>query len=220
MKRHLIATSLALAAICAASAAQADDPPKGDTKEAPKADKEAPKADDASKADKDAAKKPESDEEKADHVHVRGGFTIGGGVGFGDNTTGAMIGAGFRLGVQFNRWFGLYYQNSPMVSLLASNDGGSVHAGFLDYNSGVLNLSLAHIVEIGAGPSGDYVSIASCNLDTAGCASDSRFAFGVHSRFAINPFAGAFHIGVDAHPIFLPGGTLTTITAGLGGEWF
>jgi hypothetical protein len=174
-----------------------------------------------------AAAAPTTPEKPAenDGFRLRGGFSFNGGTGFGNGLSGGVVSFGARLGLQFNHYFSVYYQNTPMVTLLAANNG--VAAGFADYNSAVANLTLLHAIDIGAGPSVDYVSVAGCTADIE-CGTSSTVAFGLHSRVALNigglsgngPRRSGFSIGVDVHPIFLPGGPLVTMTGGLGGEWY
>ena len=171
-----------------------------------------------------AATKPEKSEVK-DGFRLRGGFSLNGGTAFGNGLSGGVVSLGVRLGVQFNHYFGIYYQNTPMVTLLGASDG--IAAGFIDYNSTIANLTLLHAIDIGAGPSVDYVSVAGCTTDIE-CGSSSTVAFGIHSRVALNigglsgtgPRRSGFSLGVDMHPIFLPAGTLVTLTGGIGGEWY
>lgn len=163
-------------------------------------------------------------EPQRENVRVRGGFSFNGGMGLG-LAGGASASFGGRLGVQFNRYFSTYYQATPMV-FLAGNDNG-VAAGFLMANSLLANVTLFDLLEIGAGPSVDYASIAGC-ASSLECDAANGIEFGVHSRLALNlggrdPSTGrrsAFSIGVDVHPIFTPAGTLFLATAGLGGEWY
>lgn len=160
-----------------------------------------------------------------DGLRLRGGFSINGGTGFGDGLSGGVVSLGVRLGVQFNHYFGVYYQNTPMVTLLAANNG--IAAGFADYNSTLANLTLLHAIDIGTGPSVDYVAIAGCSADVE-CGTSSTVAFGLHSRVALNlgglsgdgPRRSGFSLGVDVHPIFLSTGPLVTLTGGIGGEWY
>ncbi len=171
-----------------------------------------------------AATTPEKSEVK-DGFRLRGGFSLNGGTAFGNGLSGGVVSLGVRLGVQFNHYFGIYYQNTPMVTLLGASDG--IAAGFIDYNSTLANLTLLHAIDIGAGPSVDYVSVAGCTADIE-CGSSSSVAFGIHSRVALNigglsgngPRRSGFSLGVDVHPIFLSAGTLVTMTGGIGGEWY
>jgi hypothetical protein len=173
--------------------------------------------------------KAEPSDGTQDGARLRIGFGFHGGVGFGDRFSGPVIGASLRLGVQVNHYFAAYYQQTPMVTILANDAGSSAAAGFVDFNSGVANLTLGHMLDIGAGPSADYVSVASCSATELACAAGSTFAFGVQSRVALNlgglkdgvgPRRRAFSLGVDFHPVFLSAGPISFLTASLGGEWY
>jgi hypothetical protein len=156
-------------------------------------------------------------------VRLRGGFSFNGGVVFANGASGPAVSVAARLGVQFNHLFGLYYQATPMVTLVSGKDG--VAAGFVEYNSLIANFTLAHMVDLGVGPSVDYMAVAGCGDE---CTAGSRLAFGAHGRVAVNigglsghgPRRSGFAIGVDVHPIFLPDGPIVSLTGGIGGEWY
>lgn len=107
-------------------------------------------------------------------------------------------------------------------------------AGFLDYNSLLGNVTVFDFLDFGAGGSFDYVAVTSCSAGvskltpTAGCENTSEWAFGLHGRGALilgglsgdGPRRTGFVIGVDVHPVFLSGGTIFSLTVGLGSEWY
>lgn len=195
----------------------------------------------------DEAKK---DEEVKDGVRLRGGFSINGGAMFLPNLAsniGPAASFGLRLGVQFNHYFGLVYQNTPIVmgtaqppaqtgTGLATSESASLKAGFADYNSLLAMLTLGNFFDIGAGPSLDFLAVANrtftgsvANMGvTSTTQSSSGVEFGAHGRVAFNigglngngPRRSGFAIGVDAHPLFTPAGLGLSLTAGLGGEWY
>jgi hypothetical protein len=199
-RRALVATMLAAAVIGAGGAARAQEAPPG-------------------------AERPA--EEARDRVRLRGGFSVNGGVFLlPANPTGGAFGVAGRAGVQFNRYVSLYYQNTPIVGATVAREG-SMRSGtivFADYNSLLLNLTLFHLIELGAGPSLDYVALARgslmlAGLDTSASASTGTgIAAGAHGRFAVN--IGGLSLGVDAHPLFLSTGKALSLTTGLGAEWF
>ncbi len=189
----------------------------------------------------------EDDKDKVkDGVRLRGGFSVNGGIMFLPNTPhlGPAFGLAGRLGVQFNHYFGLVYQNTPMVTLTAQTNsdgttGGSFTAGFVDYNSFLAMLTLFHLLDIGAGPSIDLLKVANGSASasagsgliptpTGNISSSSGVQLGMHGRFAINigglsgngPRRSGFAIGIDAHPILTGPGAGLSLTGGLGGEWY
>jgi hypothetical protein len=174
-------------------------------------------------------------EEVRDRVRLRGGFSVNGGVFLlPANPAGGAFSLAARAGMQFNHYLSLYYQNTPIVGATVTHDMTSGTVVFADYNSLLLNLTLLHMIELGAGPSLDYVALASGTLMLAGlnnsasASTGTGLAAGGHARFAFNigglsgrgPRRSGFSLGVDAHPMFLSTGRAFSLTTGLGAEWF
>src|SRR5262249_19755541 len=112
--------------------------------------------------EKPSGEKPE--DEVKDGWRLRGGFSVNGGVMLLPNDAGSVgpsFGFAGRLGVQINHYFGIVYQNTPIVTFTLQQSGTSIlggssagyKAGFADYNSLLLMLTLFHHLDIGAGPS-------------------------------------------------------------------
>jgi hypothetical protein len=192
--------------------------------------------------------KPPEEEKKdevKDGVRMRGGFSVNGGVMLLPNS-GPSPAFGFagRLGVQINHYFGIVYQNTPIVTLtvhggssgmdLSSSASAGLKAGFADYNSLMLMVTLFHLIDIGAGPSLDFLAVANEgeSISAGGVVTTNNSSSGIwpgaHGRFAFNigglsgngPRRSGFAIGVDAHPIFTGPGSGLSLTAGLGAEWY
>jgi hypothetical protein len=170
-----------------------------------------------------------------DGVRLRGGFSVNGGVFLlPANPVGGAVSVSGRIGVQFNHYLGLYYQNTPILGATVAHDNRSGTVVACDDNSLLLNLTLFHMLELGAGPSLDYVAVAKGSIDvngfnsTASASSGTGVAAGGHARVAFNigglsgggPRRSGFAIGVDAHPMWLSTGTALSLTAGLGAEWY
>lgn len=166
-----------------------------------------------------------------DGVRLRGGFSVAGGVFLlPANPVGGAASISGRIGVQFNHYFGLYYQNTPIVGATVAHDkrSGTVVAG--DFNSLLVNLTLFHMLEIGAGPSLDLLAIAKGSISTMGANAESGkgLVAGGHGRVAFNvgglsgngPRRSGFVIGADAHPLFLSTGAALSLTIGVGAEWY
>jgi hypothetical protein len=177
--------------------------------------------------------------EVRDGLRLRGGFSANGGVLLlPNNPAGGGFSLAGRVGLQFNHYLSLYYQNTPLVGATAAHDVASgMRTGtvaFADYNSVLLDLTLLHMIDIGAGPSLDYIALAQGSLmgsglgTTASASAGTGLAAGAHGRFAFNigglsgngPRRSGFSLGVDAHPIFLGIGKAMSLTAGLGAEWY
>jgi hypothetical protein len=172
-----------------------------------------------------------------DGVRLRGGFSVNGGVMFLPNAgAGPSFGFAGRVGVQINHYFGIVYQNTPIVTFTAQKSGSGLDmsagfkAGFADYNSLMLMVTLLHLFDLGVGPSLDFLAVAngSISLNGTSSGSSSGVSPGAHARFAINigglngngPRRSGFAIGVDAHPLFTGAGKGLSLTAGLGAEWY
>jgi hypothetical protein len=178
--------------------------------------------------------KPEPKEES--QMRLRGGFSVNGGLVHTPAGNGPAFGVAARLGVQFNSYFGLYYQNTPLVTFAPSSDSQSVsfHAGFADYNTILASLTLLDMFEFAAGPSVDYAKYADCSagvtgfMPTSGCQSGSSVALGGHGRVSFD-FGGlfsskdrrsGFQISADIHPLLLSDVSAFSATLGVGGEWY
>jgi len=178
---------------------------------------------------------PPKPEEKSE-IRVRGGFSVNGGLVHTPDGNGPAFGLAARLGVQFNQFLGLYYQNTPLVTFAPVRGAQSAgfHAGFADYNTILASLTLLDVLEIAVGPSVDYAKYADCSAGvtgftpSAGCESGSSVALGGHGRVAFN-FGGLFSgegrrsgfgIAADIHPLLLSDVSAFSFTLGLGGEWY
>ena len=128
-----------------------------------------------------------------DGVRLRGGFSLNGGVFLlPNNPAGGAASLAGRLGVQFNHYFAIYYQNTPILGATMAHDQRSATVVAADYNSLLLNLTLFHTLELGAGPSLDYVALAKGSITVAGLSSSASassgtgVAAGGHGRVAFN----------------------------------
>jgi len=162
-----------------------------------------------------------------DRVRFRGGFSIGGGVGFGFGTMPVFVAQG-RLGAQINRMFSVFYQPTGTVGVMAS--AGSAAAVVTAQNAIVGNLTLADVFEVGVGPSIDYVAAGAASVAAGGAGiAAAGVAFGADARLAWIPggASGAesgrrsgFAITLNVHPTFAGGMTIVPVTLGLGADWF
>jgi hypothetical protein len=191
--------------------------------------------DEEKEAPKEKEPEPDEDEER-DGFRLRFGTNMGGGIIEAPTGTGGVVAFAGRLGAQINHSFGIYYQNTPMLTFTPEStaDSAGFKAGFIDYNSLLGSVTLLHFLEVAGGPSLDYVAVASCSATftltnpNAGCESTSKWVFGLHGRGALilggvsgdGPRRSGFAIGADIHPAFLPEGTTVSFTLGIGGEWY
>jgi hypothetical protein len=167
-------------------------------------------------------------EDNVDGIRMRGGLSVGGGLGFlSAGGTTLMAPAGHltvRLGVQFNHLLSVIYQQMPQLMVITAGGGGA--AMFLDYNSLLLNVTLADVFEIGAGPSFDFMAAAT--LSGLGVGTSSGTGFGVHGRIAAiiggrapgTARRSGFSIAADIHPFFFDGGSLLVLGLSVGADWY
>jgi ribosomal protein L31 len=177
-----------------------------------------------------------------DGVRLRGGFGVNGGVMFlpaqpGASALGPAFGFSGRLGVQINHYFGIVYQNMPIVTFTPQSSGTGVNssagfkAGFADYNVFLAMVTLFHMLDLGAGPSVDFLAVANGSASLVSgtqTTSSSGISAGAHGRVAINigglsgngPRRSGFDICFDAHPLFTGAGKGISLTGGLGAEWY
>src|SRR5262249_8121165 len=122
----------------------------------------------AARADEPAPPAPGGErpaEDARDRTRLRGGFSVNGGVFLlPNNPTGGAFSLAGRVRVPVHHSLSLYYQNTPIVGATASREMRSGTVVFSDYNSLLLNLTLLHMIELGVGPSLDYVALARGSL--------------------------------------------------------
>jgi hypothetical protein len=178
-------------------------------------------------------------DEVKDGVRARGGFNIGGGIMMLPNDGAGQIGPAIalngRIGIQFNHYFGLVYQNTPIVTFTPQAGNLGFKAGFADYNSFLAMLTLGNFLDIGAGPSIDFLMVynAAASLNPATgpgvtTSSSSGVSAGAHGRVAFNigglsgngPRRSGFSLGLDFHPLFTGAFRGFSATAGFGAEWY
>ncbi|MGK3965971.1 hypothetical protein WMF38_17545 [Sorangium sp. So ce118] len=190
----------------------------------------------SSPVEPDEKKEEKPEDEERDGVRLRYGSTLGGGIIKSPTGTGGVFAWTGRVGLQINHTFGLYYQNTPMLTLTPESTANSAgfEAGFIDYNSILASFTVFHVLDFAAGPSMDYVAVASCAAEYAGlesgagCESTSDWYPGVHARGGLilgglsgdGPRRSGFALAAELHPVFMPEATTFTFTIGIGGEWY
>ncbi|MFO0665003.1 MAG: hypothetical protein U0174_13695 [Polyangiaceae bacterium] len=212
MKKTILVSSISMATLLLSGTALADDPTGAPSKPA-----EAKPAE----AKKDEA--PAAAAAGGEEVRLRIGFNFGAGPLLGD-ISGLNLGAGFRVGAQFNRLLGAYVQTGGTA--LVGFGGASASAIAFVPISPMASITPIDQIELAAGPSLDYYSGGTVTSTTAG-GSTGSFAFGIAGRAALhlggrNETTGrrsGFAIGLDIHPIFAGGGVVVPMTIGLGGDW-
>jgi hypothetical protein len=151
-------------------------------------------------------------------VKLRGGFSVNLGIAFGGGDVGPVVGLSGRIGAQLSPMFGVYYQLSPALLLLSGGTGvvgggPSFNGGATVYNTAFASVTLAKMLELAAGPSADLVAV-----NTGVGTGTPTFGFGIGGKAALH--LGHFVIGLDVHPSFYSGTAFTTLTVGLGGDWY
>lgn len=140
----------------------------------------------------------------------------------------------FRLGVQFNKYLAIVYQNSAIVTLLVNPTDNSegVEAAAIDENAALVILTLGNFLDLGVGPSLDVYASAGASLNGGNPSAGSSTGVwpGIATRIAVNLGGGpskengrriGFNLSIDPHSSFYPGtGTLLTVPVGIGAEFF
>lgn len=115
----------------------------------------------------------------------RFGITGLGGAQWGGGPELGMGGAALRLGIQLGDWGAIYYQPTGLVAsaMNRERDGDSI-LGQL-WNTGMIELTIFDLVQIGGGPSADFVWGCDATIqDEVACAGES-VAFGLDGRLAL-----------------------------------
>lgn len=118
-----------------------------------------------------------------------------------------------RFGVQFFHAFGIYAQSMNSIGglgFVTTTGDAAAYAMAQSYNSLLASLTIAHFLELAAGPSFDYMAFFGCNSAMANCGSGEGLAVGGHLRGSLNlggliaggPRRMAFNVGLDLHPTF------------------
>ena len=173
-----------------------------------------------------------------DEGRLRIGFDFFGGTGTGNETSGPTIGVTFRVGYQLQRLMAVYANLSAFVwfgSTDRTYQGQSFDLSAIGgyHFTPMFSLTPLDWLEIAAGPSLDKIAGGSSKTDFAtensSAVAYSGFYFGLHGRVAFhiggrpNPQTGrrvSFTIGLDLHPTFAEGTTVTLYTIGLGADWY
>lgn len=173
-----------------------------------------------------------------DGVRVRGGISLVGGpyvpTGVsGMSTTGGAAGLSFRIGVQINHYVGVYMQSQNLFGGIYAQSSSGAQSGALmghSQNSLLASVTLAHVLELAAGPSVDVLGFGNCDSATLACGTGVETGLGGHARAAILLGGWAptsarrfgFSLSADVHPTRYVGqnGGLVGVMFGLGLDWF
>lgn len=165
-----------------------------------------------------------------------GGAVLGGATLVGGDTAGSASGVGGaagRIGVQINPRWGIYLNEQALIGgyLQVAPTGATRTIVFASVYTSVLGSAVfGDRFELAFGPSIDAVSAISVGTFSGGVyvgAFEGRAA-GLHLRAALllgspDPLTGGrsgFALSLEAHPTFFGGFTLTTISVGLGADWY
>jgi len=154
------------------------------------------------------------------HEEPRLRFGVSGVVGgFAGRVGGGLGGIEPRIGVQFNDLFGLYYQGQWLLGGIFPRNAW---AGF-SFNQVMADFTLFDMLQLGAGPSFDY--IWGCSSNEPACA-DSGPYFGLNGRIAMIVGGESWNhrhgivFSLDVHPTILRGDATTAFLFGIGGELY
>lgn len=150
--------------------------------------------------------------------------------------TGAATGIGVQLGVQLDDQVGIYYSGTVATGFASGYDtrNESIGASFgaWMYNSVMADLTLDRLVQIGIGPSIDSLAFGTADAKpiSGGVAGRvdalSGTYFGVQTRVGLalggrhkRGKSGRFLLGLEVHPTFGDGPTVSTMLT-IGGGIF
>ena len=109
-------------------------------------------------------------------------FGIGGELGgFAGAAHGALGGIALRLGVQFNELIAIYWQSQGLLGRFLPAPGDGL-AGF-SFNTAMLDFTVGNIVQLGIGPSLDFVW--GCSEEHQNACSSSGAYLGGDARIAV-----------------------------------
>lgn len=148
------------------------------------------------------------------HLGAIGGFFFGG-------DAGGMGGLTAALGIQFNQYLALYAQSIGMFGAFidAPAQQGAVAAFW--FNSILFDVTIAHFLQLGAGPSMDFYAAFACDGGSVTCQNFFQGPlFGLDGRVALAVGGhdvgtrGAFFVAADLHPTFYDrGGSVSAVFA-------
>jgi hypothetical protein len=163
----------------------------------------------------------EAPDEPRDYARVRFHAALAGG-GFLGDVLGGMGGLSLGIGVQFDQYFGLFYQAQGFAGGFIEGGQAGMIGAFL-FNSVLFDVTLGHVLQLGVGPSLDFIAGCGASAAAAGCGDGGPF-FGIDGRVALAlgghdvGTRGGFLISADVHPTFFPGGVSVALVLGLGGQ--
>ena len=170
------------------------------------------------------------EEDPSQKVRFRFAVHLLGGPWFVPSRTGGGGGAGLQLGVQINDMLGVYYSGTAAIGVAGSNGstGSGASAGAFVYNSVMGDVTLANILQLGAGPSLDTMAFGSSDVSTSGSSSTALAGtyFGIQTRVGIAVGGskpgkkGRFMLGLEVHPTFASGVVPISAFLTLGGGYF
>lgn len=152
------------------------------------------------------------------------------GVGGGHFANGPDIGMGglqLRLGMQVGQIVGFYYMPTGLIGSIVDRPGSAGSVAGLLWNTGIVEVTLADMVQLGVGPSVDWIWGCSRDFQSEVACDSTDAYFGMHGRVAFvlgghGPGRrGGVTLSGDVHPTFYdwddPG---LSVLGGLGFELY
>ena len=155
---------------------------------------------------------------------------------FVPHRTGGATGLGVQLGVQLDDMIGVYYSGTVATGFASGYDfgtgsvGASVGAWF--YNSVMADVTFERLVQVGIGPSLDTLAFGTADVKPTSSGAAGRVTglsgtyFGVQTRVGLvlggrhkTGKSGRFMLGLEVHPTFGDGPSVSTMLT-IGGGIF
>lgn len=127
----------------------------------------------------------EVEDDDAWAARIRFGISgLGGGQWAGGPDLG-MGGAALRLGVQLGDWLALYYQPTGLIASIVDRDPGRDSIAGQMWNTGMIEVTLFDMLQIGGGPSADFIWGCDESIQDEVACANSDVAFGLDGRVAL-----------------------------------
>lgn len=127
----------------------------------------------------------EVEAEDPDFARFRFGISGLGGYSFAGGPDQGLGGAALRLGVQLGDLFAIYYQPTGLIGSFTNRDPGRDSISGQMWNTGMLDLTLFDMLQIGGGVSADFIWGCDETIQEEVACAESDIAFGAEGRLAL-----------------------------------
>jgi hypothetical protein len=146
---------------------------------------------------------------RRDPIRVRFGIDGTGGAMFRHGNDAGFGGLRGRIGLQLGDWFAIYYQATGLVGAFMHGNSGEDRALGMLFNTGMLEVTVFDMVQLGVGPSADIIWGCSEHGQSGTTCNNNGPYFGLDGRVAVAilPHMGGNRMGLtlsaDVHPTWI-----------------